>query len=202
MDIFRIIQNIHHPNLIKCYDMYENETQILFVYEYIHSGDVRKYMHDLKYNPSSYNIDTILKIAMQMIEGILILHKYGIINRDIKTTNMMILVNSQMRKSIIANYLGVTDIQVTYNDMSDITVKIIDFGLSRVLGKGEKSVDHYGSLCFKAPELIKNQPYDFKVDVWAVGIALYYLVYKTFPRSHIWFYYRSNNIIFLYFNIH
>ena len=60
-------------------------------------------------------------------------------------------------------------------------VKIIDFGLSRVLGKDEYSTDQYGSLCFKAPELIKHLPYDFRVDVWALGISIFYLVFKQLP---------------------
>ena len=181
IDIFKLLQKIRHPNIIQCIEMYENESQILFVYEYVHSGDLRKYMHDLKFNPSSYNIDTLLKISIQMIDGLYILHKYGIIHRDIKTTNMMILVNSPVRKSIVSNYYGETDVKISYADMSDVTVKIIDFGLSRILGKSEKSEDPYGSLCFKAPELIKHEPYNFKVDVWAMGITLYYLIYKILP---------------------
>ena len=39
----------------------------------------------------------------------------------------------------------------------------------------------YGSLSFKAPELILNKNYDFKVDIWALGISLYYIIYKTLP---------------------
>ena len=181
IDIFKLLQKIRHPNIIQCIEMFENESQILFVYEYIHSGDLRKYMHDLKYDPTSYNLDNILKISIQMIEGLYIFHKYGIIHRDIKTTNVMILINSPVKKSIVSNHFGVSDIKLTYTDMSDVTVKIIDFGLSRILGKMEKSEDPYGSLCFKAPELIKHEPYNFKVDIWAMGITLYYLIYKILP---------------------
>ena len=65
--------------------------------------------------------------------------------------------------------------------MSDVNIKIIDFGLSRILGVNETTDDPYGSLCFKAPELILHKNYNFKVDVWAIGISLYYVVYKMLP---------------------
>ena len=180
-NIFHLLQNLRHPNVVKCIDIYENESQIFFIYEYLSCGNLKKYIQELKFCPSSYNIDTILKLAQQLIEGIHILHKFGIIHRDIKTTNLMVEINSPIKKSVISNSFGTNDIQITYEDMSDVTLKIIDFGLSEVLGKNETSSAPYGSLCFKAPELVLHKNYDFKVDVWAMGVSLYYIVYKMLP---------------------
>ena len=179
--IFKMLQNIKHPNVIQCIDMFENECQIFFVYEYIPSGDLKKYARDLKLNPQFYTINTILKLSMQMIEGTKVLHRYGIIHRDIKTTNMMVTVNSPIKKSVVSYSNGFSEVQVTYTNLADATVKIIDFGLSRILGKFETSNDPYGSLCFKAPELIEHVAYDFKVDVWAIGVTIFYLVYRELP---------------------
>ena len=181
IDIFHLLQNLRHQNIVECYDVYENESQIFFIYEYLSCGNLKKYMQELKFCPSSYNSDTILKIAIQIIEGVNILHKFGIIHRDIKTTNIMVEINSPVKKSIISNSFGINDIQITYEDMSDVNIKIIDFGLSRILGVNETTDDPYGSLCFKAPELILHKNYNFKVDVWAIGISLYYVVYKMLP---------------------
>ena len=181
INLFHLIQNISHPNIIKCYDIFENESQIFYVYEYLSFGNLKKYIQDLKFCPSSYNIDMVLRLAVQLIEGIHILHKFGIIHRDIKTTNIMIEINSPIKKSIISNSFGTNDIQITYEDMSDFTLKIIDFGLSKVIGVNETTDDPYGSLSFKAPELILHKNYNFKVDIWAMGISLYYVVYKMLP---------------------
>ena len=185
IDIFHLLQNLKHPNIIRCFDIYENESQIFFIYEYLSCGNLKKYMQDLKFCPLSYNSDTILKLALQMIEGIHILHKFGIIHRDIKTTNIMVEINSPVKKSIISNSFGINDVQITYEDMSDVTLKIIDFGLSKVLGINETSDDPYGSLSFKAPELILHKNYNFKVDVWALGVSLYYIVYKMLPFDEV-----------------
>ena len=93
----------------------------------------------------------------------------------------MIEINSPIKKSIISNSFGSNELQITYEDISNANIKIIDFGLSKILGIKETSNDPYGSLSFKAPELVLNKDYDFKVDIWALGISLYYIIYKTLP---------------------
>ena len=105
------------------------------------------------------------------------LHRYGVIHRDIKTTNMMVDIESSSEQNNFLNSGFETDL----SNIGSGKIKIIDFGLSRILGKYEYSNDPYGSLCFKAPELIEHLPYDFKVDIWAIGVTIYYLVYKELP---------------------
>ena len=175
IDIFKLLQNLQHPNIVQCIDLYEYESQIFFVYEYVSGGDLRKICKELKLFPQYYTINTILKFSMQMIEGVRVLHKYGVIHRDIKTTNMVVDIISNVKENNNSGW------EIDYSKIDNSVVKTIDFGLSRILGKFEKSNDPYGSLCFKAPELIKHEPYDFKVDVWAIGITIYYLVYKELP---------------------
>lgn len=181
IDIFHLLQNIDHPNIVKCIDLVENETQLFFVFEYLPCGNLKKYLQDLKFFPSDYNIDTILKITKQLLEGAYFLHKYGIIHRDIKTTNIMVQINSPLKKSVISTSMGVNDFEKIHEDMSDVTLKIIDFGLSKIMGENEMTNEPYGSLSYKAPELILHKYYNFKVDVWSMGITIYYIVYKVLP---------------------
>ena len=165
----------------QCIDYYENESDIFYVTEYLPCGNLKNYLEELKAISSDYNINTVYKIVTQLIEGAYTLHKYGIIHRDIKTTNIMIKNNSQKKKSIISTSLGISEVQNIYTDMSDITLKIIDFGLSKTMGKNETADEPYGSLCYKAPELILHKDYNFKVDVWSIGITIYYIAYKILP---------------------
>ena len=181
IDIFHLLQNIDHPNIVKCIDLFENESQIFFVFEYLPCGNLKKYLQDLKFFPADYNIDTVLKLTKQLIEGAYFLHKYGIIHRDIKTTNIMVQINSPIKKSFISTSMGISDIQKIHEDMSDVTLKIIDFGLAKILGENEMANEPYGSLSYKAPELILHKTYNFKVDVWSIGVTIYYIVYKTLP---------------------
>ena len=176
--IFTSLINIHHPNIIKCFKKYETEKNIYFVFEYVSGGDLKYFLKNNTFNKNVNNLNTIINISFQILKGIQCLHKYGIIHRDIKTTNMLVDKKELLEKKSE----GFDDEEEEREDFKyKDNIKIIDFGLSRVLGKTEYSKDPYGSLCFKAPELIKHLPYDFKVDIWAIGITLYYFVYKELP---------------------
>ena len=152
--IFNMLINVTHPNVIRCYNKYETIDRILFVYEFVEGHDLKTFIK------KSYDLNkkvNLIALTSQIIEGICYIHKLGIIHRDIKTTNILV------------------------DTVNNNRIKIIDFGLSRVLGHLECSLDPYGSLCFKAPEILKSIPYSFKVDIWALGVTLYYLVFKQLP---------------------
>jgi hypothetical protein len=180
IDIFLLLKNLKHPNIVECIDLYENESQIFFVFEYLPYGNLKKYIQDIKFLSSEDSIDIILKLSFQLIEGAYILHKYGIIHRDIKTTNLMIQMNSHLKNSGISTSI-ISETQKIHEDITDFTLKIIDFGLSKIMGLNEKTNEPYGSLSYKAPELILQKEYNFKVDVWSIGITIYFIVYKMLP---------------------
>ena len=60
-------------------------------------------------------------------------------------------------------------------------IKIMDFGLSKILGPDEKLVDGYGTLTFVAPEVLIRQPYNNQIDIWSLGIILYYSLSGILP---------------------
>ena len=73
---------------------------------------------------------------------------------------------------------------VNINDSSSIKlieVKLIDFGFSKVLAPKEKLYDSLGTLIYVAPEIILRDPYDNHIDVWSLGVVIYYLVFDEFP---------------------
>ena len=55
-------------------------------------------------------------------------------------------------------------------------IKIGDLGVSKIVSSKEAlNATRVGTPLYLSPELVKQQPYDFKVDIWAVGCALYHL---------------------------
>ena len=60
--------------------------------------------------------------------------------------------------------------------MEDFTVKIGDFGISRVLESTQFCSSTVGTPAYMSPELVTNQPYTTKVDMWALGVIVYELV--------------------------
>lgn len=84
----------------------------------------------------------------QLLEGVEYLHNNRVIHRDLKPENILLTVGLQL--------------------------KITDFGLSTQLPMRIKTVTRVcGTPNFTAPEVFKGIPYEFPVDVWAVGCILY-----------------------------
>jgi len=89
------------------------------------------------------------------------LHGLGIVHRDLKLENIMM------------------------NDSGDKAVpKIVDFGLSKIIGPNETATEPFGTLGYVAPEVLKKQPYTFSCDVWSLGCILYALLSGSLPFDH------------------
>lgn len=97
-------------------------------------------------------------LARQMFSALQYMHQNNILHRDIKLEN--ILVDSR-------------------ND--GILVKLTDFGFSSFLEPGQKLTKGVGSRYYIAPEILKKQPYDTKIDVWSATVVVYILLCGDMP---------------------
>ena len=64
-----------------------------------------------------------------------------------------------------------------------MTVKLGDFGLSKVMTGSVFATTHVGTPYYMAPELIEDQTYNEKIDIWAIGCILYEMCAKSPPFS-------------------
>ena len=60
-------------------------------------------------------------------------------------------------------------------------IKLVDFGLSIMLGAGETCNQLLGTLNYVAPEILIQLPYDKSVDIWSLGILVHLLVGRYLP---------------------
>ena len=150
-----ILKLCHHPNVIRLLDHLENEDYIFIVTEYIEGGTLGQYLKIKNFNFSERQASLIMS---QIASGIKYLHKYGIVHRDLKPDNIMITQQ---------NDFGI--------------IKIMDFGLSKIVSTQEKMVDGYGTLSYVAPEVLLRTPYNKEVDIWSMGIILFYILCGHLP---------------------
>ena len=150
-----ILKLCHHPNVVRLLDHLENEDYIFIVMEYIEGGTLGQYLKKKNFNFSERQASSIMS---QIASGIKYLHKYGIVHRDLKPDNIMITQQ---------NDFGV--------------IKIMDFGLSKIVSTQEKMVDGYGTLSYVAPEVLLRTPYNKEVDIWSMGVILYYMLCGHLP---------------------
>ena len=60
-------------------------------------------------------------------------------------------------------------------------IKIMDFGLSKIVSPKEKMTDGYGTLSYVAPEILLRSPYNKEVDIWSMGVILFYMLCGHLP---------------------
>jgi serine/threonine protein kinase len=100
-------------------------------------------------------------IMFQIIQGVHYLHSFGIVHRDLKLENIM--MSDQKEQA---------------------SPKIVDFGLSKIIGPNETANEPFGTLGYVAPEVLKKQPYTFSCDIWSLGCILYALLSGSLPFDH------------------
>lgn len=86
------------------------------------------------------------------------MHSYGIAHRDLKLENILMESNSD-----------------------DAQLKIVDFGLSKMIGPNETASDPFGTLSYVAPEVLIQRPYGKNVDLWSLGVIIYVLLSGMLP---------------------
>lgn len=121
-------------------------------------GDLFDYLSARKFELGEARVK---EIAWQLAEGLLYLHKYGVVHRDLKLENIM--MTDKTSKSV---------------------PKIVDFGLAKMIGPQEKAEEPFGTLGYVAPEILNKQPYTKQCDLWSLGCILYALLCSSLPFDH------------------
>jgi len=128
------------------------ENCIWLVMEYIEGCN----LHDTVLR-HKYNEKHIAFISHEVLKALKFLHSQEIAHRDIKTQNIMLTLEGN--------------------------VKLVDFGLSCEMGLGPRT-SLVGSPYWMPPEMIKNQPYTYNVDIWSLGICILELFLGAVPYAH------------------
>lgn len=170
LDIMRFLKNTTCPYVVKTFDIFQSCCNFYIVMEYLEGGT----LHSMITRKDPGCVENLKDIVQQISKGIKYLHDFGIIHRDLKPDNVMLTTSTSIMNEI-------------YNENSNEdhqiipSVKIMDFGLSKVVGLYDSTTEGYGSLCYTAPEIILKRNYNHKVDVWSFGVLLYFSLTSTLP---------------------
>ena len=144
------MQSIDHPNVLKYYECFEDEFNYYIVMEFCKGGELLKFI--LACPEMNENIIAI--VMKQLLSAVAYCHQRGIVHRDIKTENLLIK---------------------DANDMKNLQVKVIDFGISCKIQPQEKLRISFGTPYYMAPEVFR-QNYTEKCDIWSCGVILYIIL--------------------------
>merc|ERR1712228_660282 len=131
---------------------------ILLVLEYAPGGE----LFDILYYTSALKENVARTYFKQIINGLEACHNANVVHRDLKPQNLLL--------------------DAKYN------LKITDFGLSKIIQSDADSImktTYVGTRGYQAPELLLNQKYDLKCDIFSVGVILFILLagYPPFEQA-------------------
>ncbi|CAD8106094.1 unnamed protein product [Paramecium primaurelia] len=157
-----ITKLLNHSCIIKLIDSIENRDQIHIITELIEDGDLFDYVQNKQYLDES----EAAIIFNQLLDALSYIHSIGIVHRDIKPENILMIFDKNTVKQIRQ-------------------IKLIDFGLANHLTKIKKNNEHQNYNCgtcnYQAPEMLQFQEITFSVDVFALGVILYYMLSGYLP---------------------
>mmetsp|Transcript_21414 Transcript_21414/g.32849 ORF Transcript_21414/g.32849 Transcript_21414/m.32849 type:complete len:904 (+) Transcript_21414:97-2808(+) len=149
---------LDHPHIVKLIEVfYSQRKRCHLVMELCKGGELFSVL-DEKCAAAGRPVQVfsegrIAQVTRQMLGALRYMHNCGITHRDLKLENWLIEAQHSWR------------------------LKLIDFGLARHFRPGEKVSGTVGSLFYIAPEvLIPNSLYDFRCDLWSLGVIAYMLV--------------------------
>ena len=154
IEILKICQ---HPYIIKLYDVFENIDYIYIIMEHCSGGDLFSFIKNRNFMLKE---EKVVVIMYKLCKAVYYVHSYGIAHRDIKPENVLLTSESE-----------------------DADVRLLDFGLSKIVGPNQKCTEPYGTLTYCAPEIILDKPYLKTVDSWSLGVMTYLMLSGSLPFS-------------------
>lgn len=145
--------SLNHPNICPVYAYHETEDSVFLVMEFV-AGETLKQIIE---RDGPLPQERAKKIIIQIAEGLAVAHKNGVIHRDIKSENIMI--------------------------MPDSRVKVMDFGLAKLQDAPTitKSGAPIGTLAYMSPELVQGKKVDHRTDLWSLGVVFFEMLTGELP---------------------
>lgn len=143
---------LSHPNIVSVYDVSHNDNIEYIVMELVDGITLKEYMKEHGALPA----DEVLNFSIQIARALVHAHSKGIIHRDIKPQNVMLL--------------------------KDGLIKVADFGIAALQNDIEESTNEtVGSVHYIAPEQARGAAADARSDIYSLGIVMYEMMTGKLP---------------------
>ncbi len=187
----RITANLKHQNAVEVHEILNLPSNIGLIMEYIDGESLDKIITrsysddgiDLQENDGEkllINEEYAINITLQCLDALGFYHDQGVIHRDIKADNILVRIQANGK----------------------LQAKITDFGIAKIIKDSTEPQIHHslpdktiiGSPIYMAPELIDPErygQYDHRVDLYSIGITLYYMLAGKPPFNYDDSYYNT-----------
>lgn len=149
----KAIAVLSHPNIVKVYDVSFGDKLQYIVMEYVEGITLKEYIQQ----QGVLNCKEIVHFTTQILKAIQHAHNKGIVHRDIKPQNILLLQNG--------------------------TIKVTDFGIARFSRNDTRTMSSnaIGSVHYISPEQARGEVTDEKSDIYSVGVIMYEMLTGQLP---------------------
>ena len=149
----KAISLLSHPNIVKIYDVSFGDLIQYIVMEYIEGITLKEFID----REGSLSWKDAVYYTIQILRGLQHAHDRGIVHRDVKPQNIMLL--------------------------PDGTIKVTDFGIARFSRSEQKTITDkaIGSVHYISPEQARGETTDERTDIYSVGVMLYEMLTGRLP---------------------
>jgi serine/threonine-protein kinase len=144
---------LNHPNIVTVHDVGKAGDVVYMAMEYIEGVELRTLIGEGR----PLRVAQAVSIAAQVAEGLAFAHQRGVVHRDVKPANIMVVANGP--------------------------VKITDFGIARMRGSGDltQTGTLLGSPKYMSPEQVIGKRADQRSDIFSLGVILYEMLCGAAP---------------------
>jgi len=151
-----IMKKLSHPNVVQMKAVFDTPEILYIVMEILQGGE----LYERIVKQKKFTEENAATITRQIFEALAYLHEIGIVHRDLKLENLLLVSKNE----------------------EDMRIKLADFGLSK-LYSGKNLVTACGTPFYVAPDVLVGGGYGPAVDIWSAGILLYVLLSGRLPFS-------------------
>ncbi|MDX2304951.1 MAG: serine/threonine-protein kinase [Microscillaceae bacterium] len=148
--------HLRHPNIVNLYDYLETPNGLFLIMEFVEGDPLDSF---IKETTGPMPEARAVRIFSKILDGFDYAHQQGVVHRDIKPSNLIITPGDD--------------------------VKILDFGIAKLLDGSVKSLTKTGSrmgtVLYMSPEQVKGQEVDQRSDIYALGVTLFQMLTGKAP---------------------
>ncbi|XP_028288789.1 serine/threonine-protein kinase 17A [Parambassis ranga] len=145
------------PRVVNLHQVYEMASEMVLVLEFAAGGEIfNQCVSDRE--DEAFSEEDVKRLMRQILEGVAFLHQNSVVHLDLKPQNLLLTSTSPLGD-----------------------IKIVDFGLSRMVSSHQELREIMGTPEYVAPEILSYEPISTATDMWSIGVLAYVMLTGISP---------------------